>query len=425
MTRGAFGRGDGGGSHTSALIVLVVIFVVTIGAVIVLPRATAAVVVSTGLLLALADGLRLARSPSVSRDPEADRLSTLAHGAGMVDGAEREVLAALVTPLREGVLLLDGNLTVVAANRRAADIVDQPLDGMLGVSLIRATREVGLVEVARAGTGGFEQVGLANGREVHAAAARVALPGAELMLVLDDVSALRRAERARADLVGNLSHELRTPLASARALAETVRDGVDDPAERQRFLDRLVVDIERLSQMVQGMLRLARLDAGVEEFEPQELEPRRLIDTARDRIGPIAERQEITIATGEVTAARALGDQRRVLEVLSNLVDNALRHSPRGGTVTLTASRDGNEVRFEVRDQGPGILPSDRSRIFERFYTGDSARGGAEGTGLGLAIARQLVTRQGGRIWVADGGSGATLCFALPAARHDDGGSQP
>jgi signal transduction histidine kinase len=120
------------------------------------------------------------------------------------------------------------------------------------------------------------------------------------------------------------------------------------------------------------------------------------------------------IAPGE--APPVLGDRERVLEVLANLLDNAFKHTPEDSTVRLAAQSEGDTVRFEVSDEGPGILPSDRERVFERFYTADRARTTSAGTGLGLSIARHIIDRLGGRIWVDDRTPGATLCFTLPIA---------
>jgi signal transduction histidine kinase len=142
-----------------------------------------------------------------------------------------------------------------------------------------------------------------------------------------------------------------------------------------------------------------------------------LLEEARRRIEPVAERKSVSVVC-EVAPAPllVLADRERILEVLSNLTDNAVRYSPDGETVTVSAQQEADQVLFAVRDRGPGILPQDRPRVFERFYTGDRARSEGRGTGLGLAIARHIVSRHGGEIWVGDSSRGATLYFTLPAA---------
>jgi two-component system phosphate regulon sensor histidine kinase PhoR len=219
-----------------------------------------------------------------------------------------------------------------------------------------------------------------------------------------------------------MSHELRTPIAAARALTETLQSGVDDEADRARFLAQLGEEVGRLGEMVERLLRLSRLESGAEPFSTEALEPEALLVTAASRIEPLARQRSIRIELQPVTTASVRGDHDRVLEVLSNLLDNALRHAPEGSTIRLVAQSVRDEpgmVRFEVDDDGPGILPTDRERVFERFYTADRSRAAGEGAGLGLAIARHIVQRLGGRIWVADRTPGATLCFTLPLAQGE------
>ena len=383
-----------------------------------LPAPAAAIAAAAAALAAAA----LAAAPAGGRRPPAagDRAAP----SRPLDAAD---LAALLDPLPQGVLLLDGELNVLAANRALARIVGHPLEGMAGASLIRATREIELVAVARERPAGPREARLASGAEAVLSAAPIDLPlaagRAELLVAAEDVTALRAARRARSDLVANLSHELRTPLAGARAIAETFPAAADDPAERARFLGLLGDEIERMSGIVDRMLRLAQIESVRDPAAPETLAPADLLAAAAARAAPVAAQRRIRVeVAGGAAAGPAAGRRESAGEVLGNLLDNALRHSPDGGLVTLAAHNGDGEVRFEVRDEGPGILPSERERVFERFYTGDAARGARGGSGLGLAIARQLVQQQGGRIWVADRSPGATVCFSLPLAGEGGGG---
>lgn len=331
-------------------------------------------------------------------------------------------LIGLLDTLAEGVFLLSSDLTVLAANEAAARITGTPTVEMRGRTLIRATMDHELVRAAREASGQSREVERADGHVLRIVAAPIAAGRVSTILVVEDRAELSRAQRARTDLVANVSHELRTPLAAARALAETLESGVEDSQARARFGHRLVVELDRLEGIVGGLLRLARIESGSEQFAIERLEPAALLATAAARIAPLADGQGVRVQVdgGVGATATVAGDRARVLEVLANLLDNAVRHSPPDGVVTLLAAADEHApwelVRFEVRDQGPGILPSERSRVFERFYTPDRARSAEGGTGLGLAIARHLVERQHGRIWVADRTPGATLCFTLPRA---------
>ena len=401
-----------GGRRWLALLALAALIV---AAVLLLPRPVAAL---AGVAAVVAGAL-LARTFPAPREPLPPPLGDPqpAALAGVVAPSD---LLPLLDPLANGVLLLDDELVVLAANQALARIVDQPLEAMVGASLIRATRDIELVAVARERPAEPREAHLTGGDEVLISAAPVDLsltPGrATLLIAVEDVTALRAAQRARSDLVANLSHELRTPLAGARAIAETFQSAAEDPVERARFLALLSDEIERMSGLVERMLRLAQIES---EHEPLELEPlatAELLDEAAARATPLASRRGIRVEVDEVIATPVAGSRDRVGEVLASLLDNALRHSPDGSRIVLAALPDDGGVRFEVRDEGPGILPSERERIFERFYTGDDAREAGGGTGLGLAIARQLVQQQGGHIWVADRTPGATFCFSLALA---------
>lgn len=325
---------------------------------------------------------------------------------------------AILDLLAEGVLLLDADQTVVAANQAATAILDRPRVAMVGVSLIRAARDHELLQLLREAAGEPREITIGEGSIVYATASRVHEGRIRTVLTLQDLTPLRRAERARQDLVANVSHELRTPIAAAYALAETLESGVDDEAQRQRFLSQLTSEIERLGRIVDRLLRLSRIESRSEEFHVETVEVDALLAEAQRRLTPVAERRGVHIALGASGGLHVRADRERVLEVLSNLIDNAVKHAPAGSAVHLDASAEGHLVRFSVRDAGPGILPRDRLRIFERFYTGDRSRTPDEvsGTGLGLAIARHIVSRLGGEIWVGDETPGATLYFTLPVA---------
>jgi len=221
---------------------------------------------------------------------------------------------------------------------------------------------------------------------------------------------LEAVDQQRRDLVANVSHELRTPVSALRAVLENLVDGVSPPDHAT--LQAALEQTERLGRLVTDLLDLSRVDAGLTPLavEHLEVEPflRSVVDEARVARRPVGYVVDVRPADLVVPA-----DRERLHQLLANLVDNAGRHSPNGGTVTLRATRDTDRVLLDVVDEGPGIAPADRSAVFQRFTTGAASTGDG-GTGLGLAISRWVADLHGGSIEVADSDSGCHIRVALP-----------
>jgi signal transduction histidine kinase len=228
---------------------------------------------------------------------------------------------------------------------------------------------------------------------------------------------LQSLEQLRRDLVANVSHELKTPISALRAHLENLLDGVERPDPET--LQVMLAQSERLGRLVDQLLDLSRLESGdlPLEREPVELPP--LVEQVLSEI-QVARPDRRVELEDRVPAdlPPVLADRERVHQVLFNLLDNAVRFTPPGGRVTVTASRHDGAVDVAVSDTGPGIAPEHLPRLFERFYRVDEARSRDDGgTGIGLTIARSVVEAHGGRIWAeSELGRGATFTFELPAA---------
>lgn len=233
---------------------------------------------------------------------------------------------------------------------------------------------------------------------------------------------LARAEGARKQMTADIAHELRTPLSLILGHAEALSDGVLPPSAESFGI--IYDEAQRLVRLVEDLRLLSLFDAGKLTLYPQPVAPSELLERTVAAYRPQAEERGIELVLSvPPTLPKVFADPDRMGQVLSNLLSNALRHTPVGGRVVLAATAIGDEVRFSVQDSGPGIAPEDLERVFDRFYRADKARSRDEGgSGLGLAISRSIVQSHGGRIWAeSTPGQGATLCFTLPvsARQHD------
>jgi len=237
------------------------------------------------------------------------------------------------------------------------------------------------------------------GRTFVARAAPVARGGGGgAVLVLHDITDLRRADQIRRDFVANVSHELRTPLTAIRGYVEALLDERSDTSETKRFLEIIARQSVRMERLVSDLLRLARLDARQEPLDLASCDVQQLFTTVMGDVAQTVEskRQRVTMDV-QPDASRVSVDPSKMHDVLRNLVENAVNYSPEEATITLTANRRDGAISLAVSDSGPGIPPEDLSRVFERFYRVDKSRSRPGGTGLGLAIVKHLVELHGGR----------------------------
>ena len=238
------------------------------------------------------------------------------------------------------------------------------------------------------------------------------------------VERVRSTQQGQRDFVANVSHEMKTPLTSIQGFAQAILDGTASDAGAQRHAAGVIHEESgRLTRLVDDLLDLARLDAGQVAFARAEVDLNALLARVVDRLSLRAAEQSIRLENGVRGLPVVTGDGDRLGQVFTNLIDNALKHTPAGGRVTIRGEGRGAQVLVHVEDSGPGIPPDELPRIFERFYQVDKARRGGEGrgSGLGLAISREIVQAHGGRLEaVSAPGQGSRFTVTLPAGLPSD-----
>jgi signal transduction histidine kinase len=250
---------------------------------------------------------------------------------------------------------------------------------------------------------------------VLAIAGAVLAAGLALWLALEERSR-RQVEEARRGLVAAVSHDLRTPLASLRLLVESIDDGVATGETRDRYLAEIRTHVAVLSDLIDDLFELSRIEAGEISWSIRQVELGPLIDETVAAMRAQADARGVRVAADlPADGLLASADAEKLQRVLFNLIQNAIRHTPADGSVTVRARALGKGVEVEVDDEGEGIAAADAGRVFEPFYRGDAARG-EEGAGLGLAIAKAIVEAHGGRIWLERGVPGTRVRFTLRGA---------
>lgn len=334
---------------------------------------------------------------------------------------ERAMLSAVLGQMTDGVMIADNSGRVQLLNKAAEKLFMINEAEALNRSVVEVIRHHRLVELwEETRNGPAKTISMEMGSQ-HKYLQVVGIPlGEDLpgrsMLLFQDLTQTHRLETIRRDFVSNISHELRTPMAGLKAISETLLDGaLEDPTVSRNFVLRMDSEVDNLSQMVNELLELSRIESGRSQFDFQHIEPYRLIQKPVDRMVLQAERVGLTLSRDcPADLPLVFADPERITQVFINLIHNAIKFTPNGGRIQVTAYQDGQMVVFKVSDNGVGIAQKDITRIFERFYKADRARSGG-GTGLGLSICRHIVEAHGGRIWAESiEDSGSDFFFTIP-----------
>jgi two-component system phosphate regulon sensor histidine kinase PhoR len=329
-------------------------------------------------------------------------------------------LSTVLAQLTDGVLIADANGLVQFSNPAARKLFNT--DDPIHHSVAEVVRNHQLIEAWRQS----QQTRELRTESVELASRKhflqlVVIPDEHAggsLLVVQDLTRVRKLETIRRDFISNVSHELRTPLASLKALTETLQSGaIADPEAGPRFLSRITTEVDALTQMAQELLDLSRIESGQVELNIAPLSPKKLLLSAGDRMRLQVERAGLNLSVHCEDGARDIrADKARLEQVLVNMIHNAVKFTKSGGEIVLEAEAGSGAVRFAVRDTGAGIPSESLARIFERFYRVDRSRTGS-GTGLGLSISKHIVEAHGGRIWAeSEEGRGSVFYFEIPHA---------
>jgi len=372
-----------------------------------------------------------------------DELRTLADSMNHMSAAlknrireaeEKKIqLAAVLENMAEGVLALNRDGSLVVVNGAAEAMLGIRRDQVIGKSFMESVFNHHLLDVLNQAR---EKGGLASGEvELHRPAPRllkvnaVTIPGSpssiEGLLVLHDMTKIRRLERLRRDFVANVSHELKTPITSLKGFIETLLSGaLANREQSEKFLRMMEEDTQRLIRLVNDLLELSKIESGEAVLIKEPMDLAQEIAKVVAKLKHLSDGQGVTLET-QIPAGfpRVLADRDKLAQVLLNLTDNAIKFGQAGGHVCFSARQEGREICVSVSDTGQGIPETAIPRVFERFYRVDSGRSRDQGgTGLGLAIVKHLVEAHGGRVWCESQlGKGSTFSFTLPTATLVEG----
>jgi len=342
---------------------------------------------------------------------------------------ERNRLMAAINSSVDAVVALGEDGVVRFANAAAETLVGKDEDRLVGQPLAWAVADRDVIEAVRRareeGVASRHLIERPNRQVLEAYVAPIAGGGEwTLLVVFHDVTESKRLDDVRRDFVANVSHELRTPLSAVKSVIETLQGGaVEEPDVARDFLARAETEVERLVQLLEELLALSRLESGDLRFTEHPLDMRDVVRSVGQRMAPHAQRAGVELRVDVDGRMQGVsGDPAALERAIVNLVDNAIKFTPEGGSVDLSSRADDGSVTIVVTDTGAGIDPLDLPRVFERFFKADRARQGG-GTGLGLAIVKHTVEAHGGSIGVdSQLGAGSVFRLKLPLVVRAEAG---
>ncbi len=330
--------------------------------------------------------------------------------------AARVRVEAVLAATADAMIAIGADTRVRYMNPAAATLLGVDKDEALGRPFIESARDYELDELVRRAISpprSTESVVVTFGpQRIPLRAVAVPIVGGgewSMLLVLNDLTEVQRVDRIRRDFVSNVSHELRTPVAAMLALVETMEDELEaSPEERKEFVERLKQQTERMSTLVNELLDLSRIESGAIVLHPEELDLPAVVSETIDLMKPRIDKAGVTVHPPEAEGMLVEADRTSIIRLVTNLLDNAIKYSPKGAQIWTAVQDEGELVALAVKDEGEGIPEHDLPRVFERFYKSEQSRH-TQGVGLGLAIVKHLVRAHGGTVEASSPEEGGTI----------------
>ncbi|KZS66917.1 two-component sensor histidine kinase [Mycobacterium kansasii] len=376
-----------------------------------------------GVLSALALAVGVAAGNRLSQRVARRRQHAATERAGITVA---QMLQRIVALMPMGAAVVDAHRDVVYLNHRARElglVRDRQLDDQAW----RAAQQAVGGDDVEFDLSPAKRVAGRSGLLVHGHARLLSEEDRRFVVVfVHDQSDYARMEATRRDFVANVSHELKTPVGAMALLAEALLASPDDPDTVRRFAEKVLIEANRLGDMVAELIELSRLQGAEGLHNVTDVDVDTIVSEAISRHKVAADTADIEVRTDAPSGLRVLGDQTLLVTALANLVSNAIAYSPRGSLVSISRRRRGDNVEIAVTDRGIGIALEDQERVFERFFRGDKARSRATGgSGLGLAIVKHVAANHNGSIGVwSKPGTGSTFTLSIPAAPEKDDAEQ-
>lgn len=381
-----------------------------------------------GVLSGLALAVGIVVGARLSRQAGQNRQRAATDGTGITVA---QMLQRIVALMPMGAAVVDTHRDVVYLNDRAREL-GLVRDRQLDDAAWKAAQQALAGDDVEFDLAPFKRPGGRSGLSVHGHARLLSEEDRRFAVVfVHDQSDFARMEATRRDFVANVSHELKTPVGAMTLLAEALLASADDTETVRRFAEKVLIEANRLGDMVAELIELSRLQGAERLSNVTDVDVDVVVTEAISRHKVAAENANIEIRTDAPSGLRVLGDQTLLVTALANLVSNAIAYSPRGSLVSISRRRRGDNIEIAVTDRGIGIALEDQERVFERFFRGDKARSRATGgSGLGLAIVKHVAANHGGSIGVwSKPGTGSTFTLSIPAfgsaAGPDDINQEP